>query len=94
MMTKIVRYFTKQQLVKANAIAIKRGYNRALKDSFVDGLSDGFKYPVIHHMIHRHKNGIECDQHVRVFFATDSDSRSVIDCDWNLFYKLSAVTLP
>lgn len=89
-----IRYFTKSQLAKANSIAIKRGYNRALAESFVDGLSDWMKYPICHHMIHEHKRGEACERHIRVVIVTDDKSGPssihVLDCDWNLFYELPA----
>jgi hypothetical protein len=91
-MQKTIHYFTKKLLAKANAIAIKRGYNRALMDDFVDGLSDKLKYPVCYHIVHRHKRGEACEPHIRVFIATDDEGSTVaLDCELNLFQTLPAV---
>lgn len=93
-MIKTIPYITKKQLVKANAIAIKRGYNRALREDFVAALSDGLLFPVIYYFVHSHKQGEPCEPHIRVVLAVDGDgSKVVIDCDWNLFYQLDTAML-
>jgi hypothetical protein len=91
-MSKTVRYFTKKHLIKANNIAIKRGYNRYLSKDFLDGLPDEFKYPLSFHFTHEHKAGKPCERHIRTGFVYDADgNKGVIDCDWNLFYSLPTV---
>jgi hypothetical protein len=94
-MSQIVRFFTKKLLAKANAIAVKRGYNRALSDGFVLQLPDTLKFPIIHHESHSHKNGSSCEPHVRACFAYVDDEKEIatLDCDWNLFYALPSAQL-
>lgn len=88
-MSQTVRFFTKALLVKAAAIAAKRGYNRGLSQEFLDNLPDSFKYPVCHHFVHQHKAGKLCEPHIRAGFAYDTSGIcALIDCDWNLFYDL------
>lgn len=93
-MSKTIRFFTKKMLTKMNAVAVKRGYNRAFKDAFVSSLPDSLKFPVISHFVHSHKKGVSCEPHVRVLIAFDGDGEmDCLDCDWKLFYNLPTVTL-
>ncbi len=94
-MTQTIRYFTKKLLAKANAVAVKRGYNRALRDEFISKLPDTLKFPVIHYSEHGHKGGMECESHVRVLVAVGNREKDIIflDCDWGLFYALPVVEL-
>lgn len=92
MITK-VRFFTKKQLIKANTIAIKRGYNKAMDEDCVARLPDQIKYPVTHHVINWDKDGRSCEPHVRVEIVLGVDNNKavfgILDCEWNLFHKLN-----
>jgi hypothetical protein len=94
-MIQTIQYFTKNLLTKANAVAVKRGYNRALRDEFISKLPDTLKFPVIHYSEHGHKGGMQCESHVRVSVAVGDREKDIIflDCDWSLFYALPVVKL-
>lgn len=93
-MTQAIRIFTKSTLKKANAIAIKRGYNRSLNEDFIMELPDDLFFLVTNYFVHQHKHGVHCDAHIRVTLCLgEEDGQGIIetlDCDWNLFYKLPA----
>jgi hypothetical protein len=94
-MTQSTRYFTKKLLAKANAVAVKRGYNRALRDEFISKLPDTVKFPIVSDAVHSHKGGRKCEQHVRVSIAYGIGEGEIVvlDCDWNLFHKLPVAKL-
>ena len=61
-------FFTKEELVNANKFAIIVGYNRAVNEQFMAGLPDG-EYTADILWPHHHRQGVECEPHVRVGFT-------------------------
>jgi hypothetical protein len=92
-MIQTIQYFTKKLLTKANSVAVKRGYNRALRDEFISKLPDTLKFPVIYYSEHGHKGGMQCESHVRVLIAVSDEKMVTLDCDWSLLYSLPVVKL-
>lgn len=78
-------YFTKENLIEANDIAIKRGYNRSLTKD-IASVSDGF-YPVVYSMLHEHAAGLKVDPHMRCVVNLGGFTVT-IDCDLRLFKNL------
>lgn len=66
------RVFTKGLLKRANARAIELGYNRATKEEFLETLPEGFYAPK-YTLLHEHKAGKPCEQHVRCVFPYEGD---------------------
>lgn len=84
-----IRYFTKANLIKANQIAIKRNYNRAVTEGFLENLPSHNLYPIVTSLVHSHKGGRPTEPHMRVVVVVNEmGERVVIDCDWSLFNRL------
>lgn len=88
---KTYKYFTLNELVAANKIAINRKYNRQLVDD-IKNLPKDTIFPITFTMIHEHANGVKVDPHVRCMIGVPGGS-AFIDCDFDLFDILSEVTV-
>lgn len=83
-----VSYFTKKELLRANKIAISRGYNRTLTDK-INNLDDSLFFPVMFSMIHEHAGGQKVDPHVRCHICLSEDGiTAFLDCDFEIFNSL------
>ena len=83
-----VSYFTKKELLKANKVAISRGYNRTLTDE-INKLDASLLFPVMFSMIHEHAGGDKVDPHVRCHICLDEHGSTVyLDCDFEIFNSL------
>lgn len=83
------RFFTKAHLIKANKIAIKRKYNRAVFEHVLDALPNDKVYPVITKLPHHHKGGRPTETHMRVVVVINEQGQLVtIDCDMSLYRSL------
>ena len=81
----MIPYFTKENLIEANNIAIKRGYNRSLTRD-ITSLNDVL-YPVVFSMLHEHAAGVKVDPHMRCVIQLGGFTVT-IDCDLTLFKNL------
>lgn len=75
-----VKYFSKQELQRANQDAIANDRNRSLVPEFFDhlkslGHDDSTKYPVVYSMLHN-----DCE--VRCVIAYHEDHIGIADCAW------------
>lgn len=86
----MIKYFDKQNLILANKIAKKRGYNRQLIDKISD-LDDSLKFPIIFSLIHEHAAGFKVDPHMRCVVSIGPHTVVQIDCDLNLYESLPFV---
>lgn len=64
------KVFTKELLKSVNTMAQTCGYNRVVRDEFLDSLEDKFYIPRIT-LLHAHKAGKPCEPHVRCMFTFD-----------------------
>jgi hypothetical protein len=92
---KTVTYFTKKLMLKANRIALHRGYNRVTPIGLIQNLPDSYKFPIDWALRHEHKAGQPCEWHMRVAVVVDEQgTKFCFDCDWNLYHSLPSVHLP
>jgi hypothetical protein len=82
----MIKYFNKSDLILANKIAKKRGYNRQLIDKISD--LDDLNFPIIFNMIHEHAAGVKVDPHMRCVVSISPHTVVQIDCDLDLYESL------
>lgn len=86
------KFFTLDELVKANNIAKKRNYNRQLIDDFEKEILSEYTrdvvFPITFTMLHEHAQGYKVDPHVRCMIGVPGGT-AFIDCDIDIFNNLS-----
>ena len=88
-----IPFFTKQELLKANLLAISRGYNRILSPELLAELPEDFIFPVSFSMIHEHAAGNSVDPHMRCIIITGHNCKGVfLDCDMSIFKQIKERT--
>lgn len=88
-----IPFFTKQELLKANLLAIRRGYNRILDPEMIKELPDDFIFPVSFSMVHEHAAGESVAPHMRCIIITGFDCKGkFIDCDMEIFKQIKERT--
>ena len=88
-----IPFFTKQELLKANLLAIGRGYNRILSPELLAELPEDFIFPVSFSMIHEHAAGNSVDPHMRCIIITGHNCKGVfLDCDMSIFNQIKERT--
>ena len=78
-----MKVFTKDILKSVNTMALVRGYNRSVPESFLDALPDQLYVPFIE-LPHEHKAGQPCEPHVRCVFQHDG-SHFAIDVEMGCY---------
>jgi hypothetical protein len=88
-----IPFFTKPELLKANLLAIGRGYNRILTPELLAELPEDFIFPVSFSMIHEHAAGNSVDPHMRCIIITGHNCKGVfLDCDMSIFKQIKERT--
>jgi hypothetical protein len=88
-----IPFFTKPELLKANLLAISRGYNRILSPELLAELPEDFIFPVSFSMIHEHAAGNSVAPHMRCIIITGHNCKGVfLDCDMNIFKQIKERT--
>jgi hypothetical protein len=88
-----IPFFTKPELLKANLLAINRGYNRTLSPELLAELPEDFIFPVSFSMIHEHAAGNSVDPHMRCIIITGHNCKGVfLDCDMSIFKQIKERT--
>ena len=88
-----IPFFTKPELLKANLLAIGRGYNRFLDPEMIKELPEDFIFPVSFSMIHEHAAGNSVDPHMRCIIITGHNCKGVfLDCDMSIFKQIKERT--
>ena len=79
-----IQYFTKEQLQRANAEAIKRKFNRTLDKKFIASLNADDKYPIL--------DTFGDESYVRVHIVVNAKGDTVwLDVPYELYNRLGAV---
>jgi hypothetical protein len=78
---KNLKYFTFKSLEKCNQISLDRGYNRNFFMERLEpcGVDPKGRYSIIFNIIHSHKRGEPCENHVRCAVDFGIDSTGYID---------------
>ena len=80
-----IKYFTKEMLLAANAVAIKTNRNRQLDETKLGVLPDDFRFPITFSMIHN-------DVEVRVAIAmNERGDQAWLDIPFETFHALPEV---
>ena len=69
---------TKEEMIFANSLAIRLGYNRAVIEELLQSLPDG-EYETDFTFPHHHRYGMECEPHVRMFFNVTNPTTGEAD---------------
>jgi hypothetical protein len=86
-----IRVFTTKELLKANSIAKREGFNRFFKKHNFRDFPRHLKWPIMFHFIHLHKKGKSCKPHMRCLFEGPNAETYQIDCDMKLYDSLSTI---
>lgn len=88
-----IPFFTKQELLKANLLAIGRKYNRVLSPELLAELPEHFIFPVSFSMIHEHAEGNSVAPHMRCIIITGHNCKGqFLDCDMSIFNRIKQRT--
>ena len=90
MKTKVM-YFTKDELIEANKVAMARNYNRTINPENIKNLSNSL-FPVTFSMIHEHANGVQVKPHMRCLIYTGTSSVT-LDCALEFYTKIKERTI-
>lgn len=94
---KTFRVFDKTLLRMANKIAIKRGYNRAIVEEYIEKQPSDAIWVVTLSLLHEHAAGKAVDPHVRCMIRqlfTEDAPTLFVDTDMELFERLPTVNVP
>jgi len=92
-----VRVFSTKELIRANTIAKKEGFNRHFTkdniDRFVRSRHRSLFWPIVFNFLHNHKKGKSCKPHMRCLIEAPNAETYQIDCDMELYNKLKVLTV-
>jgi len=86
-----VKIFTTRELLKANTVAKREGFNRHFKKHNFRDFPKELKWPIIFSFLHNHKKGKSCKPHMRVLFEGPNAETYQIDCDMVIYKNLKEI---
>jgi hypothetical protein len=90
------KVFNKVLLRLANQIAIRRGYNRAIVEEYIEKQPEDAAWAVVFHMPHEHAAGKPVATHMRCMLQqlfVPNPPTLFVDTDWDLFNEVPAVEI-
>ena len=82
----MIKYFTKQDLIRLNNKSIKNNKNRTLKSVFINKLPDNKVFPIIFDIVHN-----DHELRTQILFSENPNNTAFLDIDFKDYEKLPEV---